>query len=124
MSWCFQCGELGTPEKATGVDDDGEPACALHAKREPRKFDSKFVEQRLKQFHGNESEAEMAKGDPCACGCGELVKGNRHTYVRGHKPKHDATEEPEVSEPTTTEPVVHLTLPVSKVEKLVAFLLQ
>lgn len=28
--WCFQCGELGTPERAVGVDVDGEPACAIH----------------------------------------------------------------------------------------------
>lgn len=39
MSWCFRCGEAGTPERAIGVDEDGEPACAIHREHDPRDFD-------------------------------------------------------------------------------------
>lgn len=31
--FCFQCGVAGKPEPASGVDDDGEPACAMHRLR-------------------------------------------------------------------------------------------
>jgi len=34
MKWCMQCGALNRPEKAIGVDEDGEPACVLHRIRE------------------------------------------------------------------------------------------
>lgn len=30
MSWCLQCGSSGTPERAVGWDEDGEPACGMH----------------------------------------------------------------------------------------------
>jgi hypothetical protein len=29
--WCLKCGELGTPERAVGVDEDGEPSCRMHS---------------------------------------------------------------------------------------------
>jgi hypothetical protein len=31
MSWCQQCGVANRPEVAIGVDEDGDPACAMHA---------------------------------------------------------------------------------------------
>lgn len=39
----MQCGEFGTPEPATGVDVDGEPACNLHRVR----TDSIFVKPKV-----------------------------------------------------------------------------
>ena len=48
MSWCLQCGSKGSPERAIGVDDEGEPACAMHRSRP--EFNQDFVDKQMKQF--------------------------------------------------------------------------
>lgn len=48
MAWCMQCGSAGTPELAMGVDEDGEPACAIHRIREPGEMTLAETARRLK----------------------------------------------------------------------------
>jgi hypothetical protein len=30
-SYCLKCGEQGQPQRAVGLDEDGEAACAMHS---------------------------------------------------------------------------------------------
>lgn len=49
-NWCLQCAIEHKAYAAVGLDEDGEPACAVHAKREPAKFDEAFIDSRFQQL--------------------------------------------------------------------------
>jgi hypothetical protein len=108
MTWCMQCGTVGKPEPAIGVDAEGDPACAMHRDRQvqPAKFNASFLEKRMKQFRekpetfdkvepaapsplqATEQEkadmaAERTYSRTCSCGCGAELKG-RWPYLKGH----------------------------------------
>jgi hypothetical protein len=148
-SWCLQCGIDGTPEPAIGVDVDGEPACGFHRVR----TDSIFLEGKTKVVSAAPSplpttkpkEADMAVGQPCACGCGEPCKSNASAYVKGHNPNASNShhkkiggatvrkqrvpqDEPKeiiqvLGEGQTPEPEVMVYLSATKVQRLLNLLL-
>jgi hypothetical protein len=93
MSWCLQCGAEGRPTRASGVDEDGEPACVGHAVKEfgaglnAAAGRAPAVPAPIKQPAAAPSpvqtKAEETTMRTCNCGCGGELKG-RWPYLRGH----------------------------------------
>jgi hypothetical protein len=140
-SYCLKCGEQGQPQRAVGLDEDGEAACAMHSAkaRIPANLESvdSVVPSRLQT--AKEEKTDMANESKlCTCGCGtELPEGYKWPRLRGHAgqgngshgngkaPKSSLASKsaPKATAPIT-QTIVTLRLPVAKVEKLFSLLLQ
>jgi hypothetical protein len=97
-TWCMQCATAGVraANVAVGVDDDGEPACSMHAVkrndvevqtnkakldaiRRPAPVTQRQIAQPVKENIMNEQRF-------CKCGCGtEVPASNRFSYINGHR---------------------------------------
>ena len=103
MTWCLQCGATSRPEVAIGVDEDGEPACGLHADKSkgtpmlrslPRPVPLAPQPVASRAIAPVKEKPVMQRAKPtfaaktCACGCGEQFNpaGPRSIYKDGHKP--------------------------------------
>jgi hypothetical protein len=136
-SYCLKCGMQGQPQRAVGLDDDGEAACILHSVKVANP-ESSSVEVHSQLPTTKEEKTDMAnESKVCACGCGtELPEGYKWPRLRGHAGQGNGSHEngkahksqTSKSAPAVTPPVaqtmVTLTLPIAKVEKLFALLLQ
>jgi outer membrane biosynthesis protein TonB len=104
--WCLQCGEESRPQPSVGVDEDGEPACMMHAVkrndpeiqttktkldaiRRPAPTAQCQIAQPVKETSMERSAAVFAK-KVCACGCGQefMPTGAASKFFPGHKPKY------------------------------------
>lgn len=60
--WCMQCGIESRPTLATGVDEEGDPACRMHMggkpAPEPTQLDEKFIEKRFAEHRAAFAEPE------------------------------------------------------------------
>lgn len=149
MTWCIQCGETGRPERAVGVDVDGEPACGLHRVR----TDSVFLEKPAAAPSPVQMKAEGTMDRICngfnrTCGValGDLNRTGLCTTCYARKeyheskaknggavpvpPKKTAKAKSEVmvvhfDQPVPPpEPMITIQLPASKVQRLLSLLLQ
>ena len=137
----MKCGEQGRPQRAVGLDEDGEAACAMHGvkARVPANPESvtSAVPSRLQT--AKEERTDMVNEPKfCTCGCGtELPEGYKWPRLRGHAGQRNGSHgngkapksfSASKSVPKATAPVaqtmVTLRLPVAKVEKLFSLLLQ
>lgn len=98
MSWCLQCGLSGKPERAVGVDEDGEPACTFHRVKEigsglnaasalqarvPLSVQLKPAAAPSPVQTSAVEESSMDNKRTCSCGCGAELR-SRWPYVKGH----------------------------------------
>jgi hypothetical protein len=108
MEWCQQCGVLNRPEPAIGVDDEGDPACGLHAmkRNDPEVQTSKAKLDAIRrpaptakgQIAPPVKEKSMPRAPKtfaprtCICGCNQafVPTGSTQRYMPGHKPKPTA----------------------------------
>ncbi len=146
-AYCLKCGEQGQPQPAVGLDEDGEAACVTHSvtARIPANLESPDSSVPTRLQTAKKEKTEMANEPKlCACGCGsELPDGYKWPRLRGHASQgngsHGAASQgngkahrsspapksaPEPPAPPVTQTMVTLRLPVAKVEKLFALLLQ
>jgi len=140
-SYCLKCGEKGQPQRAVGLDEDGEAACAMHSVKPliPANLESVDPAAHSRLQTAKEEKTDMANEPKfCACGCGtELPEGYKWPRLRGHagqgngshgNGKASKSSPTSKSAPKPTAPVtqtmVTLRLPVAKVEKLFSLLLQ
>lgn len=102
MSWCLQCGSSGTPERAVGWDEDGEPACGMHRLKAERPLilapaieSPPMIAEPIQKpaaapspVQTSAKETVMVSAKQCVCGCKTdfLPTGNRQLYAPGHKP--------------------------------------
>ena len=96
QQWCMQCGELNRLEPAIGLDEDGEPACSMHAVKrndvEVSTSKAKLDAIRRPAPGAQRPIAQPVKEKPmdpvriCKCGCGtEVPASNRFSYISGHR---------------------------------------
>jgi len=125
MTYCLKCGEQGRPQRAVGVDEDGEAACAAHSVKAEILPDQPATIEQEKNDMANEAKV-------CACGCGTaLPEGYKRSHLRGHasgngngKVNGKALALAHNSPALANRGLVTLHLPAAKVEKLLGLLLQ
>jgi len=147
MKWCMQCGALNRPEKAIGVDEDGEPACSMHCVKSNAVTVEPAAPSPLQATEREKADMaiERTYSRTCSCGCGGELKG-RWPYLKGHnkseggalpkKPRgrvhvtavntalNEITIEPATQLNQANDPVVPVYLRASQVWKLLELMLR
>lgn len=71
--WCMQCGALGKPEPASGVDEDGEPACGVHRVKPPELPAPQTTVTQPETREETMKQQDLKKCLGYERGCGEMI---------------------------------------------------